>query len=42
MSYLDKPLTREFYFEHISTKSKSHKVNYIFYKILSISVTVTI
>ena len=27
MSYLDKPLTRESYFEHISTKSKSHKVN---------------
>lgn len=27
MSYLDKPLTRESYFEHISTKSQSHKVN---------------
>jgi len=27
MSYLDKPLTRESYFEHISTKSHSHIVN---------------
>ena len=27
MSYLDKPLTRESYFEHISNKSHSHKVN---------------
>lgn len=27
MSYLDKPLNRESYFEHISTKSKSHKTN---------------
>jgi integrase len=27
MSYLDKPLTRESYFDHISTKSKSHKTN---------------
>ncbi|WP_420545101.1 hypothetical protein [Nitrosopumilus sp.] len=26
-SYLDKPLTRESYFEHISSKSHSHKVN---------------
>jgi len=27
MSYLDKPLTRESFFEHISTKSHSHIVN---------------
>ncbi len=27
MSYLDKPLTRKSYFEHIGNKSRSHKVN---------------
>jgi len=27
VSYLDKPLTRESYFEHIRNKSRSHKVN---------------
>jgi len=27
VSYLDKPLTRESYFEHIRSKSRSHKVN---------------
>ncbi len=27
MSYLDKPLTRESFFEHISSRSHSHKVN---------------
>ncbi|GEM_PF-6620526 len=25
MSYLDKPITRESYFEHIGTKSQNHR-----------------